>query len=190
LRGTRPEELAQRRRRVAHQSDIDREAEADPGGVVVDLHSHCLVGLRVVLDVGEAAADDQQRVALLERVLRGARAEEAHAARRPRAIVGQHVLAQERLGDDRAQPLGRRFEGVRRTPRPIPGQDDDPLPAFEDARGALQLRSQGHTHRGLEALPGLAGGRVARHVLLRAFARLRVKLLEVGREGQVRHATP
>ena len=54
---------------VAGQADVDRVAQADARRVEVDLDGLGLAGLGIELHVGEAAAGDEQRVALLHRLL-------------------------------------------------------------------------------------------------------------------------
>ena len=50
--------------------DLDRKAQADAHRIELDLHPARLVGFRQELDVGERRADNEQRVALLHRLLR------------------------------------------------------------------------------------------------------------------------
>ncbi len=61
--------------RITDDRAIHRVAQADAGGVDVDLDAAHLAGLRIVLDVREGRADDQQRVARREHLLRRPRAE-------------------------------------------------------------------------------------------------------------------
>src|ERR1044071_1968289 len=55
--------------RVAHEAGVHGVSEANALRIEVDLHALGLLWLRVVLDVGERRAHDQQRVALLQRFL-------------------------------------------------------------------------------------------------------------------------
>ena len=91
---------------VADEPDIDRIAQADPLGIELDLHRLRLARLRVIFDVGEGRADDQQGVAAFQRFLRRLGAEQPDAAGRVGALVGHGFLAEQRLADGCLQPLG------------------------------------------------------------------------------------
>ena len=62
-------ETAQDADRVADEADFGRVAQPDARRVDVDLHAARLADLRVELDIGKRAADDQQSVAAFQRVL-------------------------------------------------------------------------------------------------------------------------
>ena len=163
--------------RVADERGVDRAAQADALGVELDLDELGLAGLRVELDVGEARADDQQRVAALQRVLRRRGAEKAGAAGRVRVVVGQHALAEQRLRHRRAEPLGDRLDLGAGVERAAPGHDHDLLALVQDRGGARELvlgrhmRALGHQVRDMVrdvALRTVVGGhllglRVDRH---------------------------
>ena len=78
---------------VADQRTFDRRAQADTLRVMVDLDDARLTRLGIELDVGEGAADDQQRVALLQRLLRRPRAQKSDPAGGVGAVVGERALA-------------------------------------------------------------------------------------------------
>ncbi len=105
---------------LADQADVSRKTQPDARRINVDLDALGLARLGVELHVREAAAGDDQRIALLHRVLRGGRAEQAYPPRGERAVVGDHPLAEQGL-DDRAANFFRQFQdllaGVRH-PRP------------------------------------------------------------------------
>jgi hypothetical protein len=116
----------QRRAGVAHESDVRRDAEADALGPVVDLHAHGLPRGREELDVRERAADDHQRVAPLDRVLRRPRAHHPYGPGDVRAVVGHAVLAELGLHDRRSQDLGEPLELVTGAASALPGEDQRP----------------------------------------------------------------
>jgi len=124
--------------RIADEADLDRIAQSDPRRVEVYLHGARLTGLRVELDVGEAAADDQQGVAAFQRLLRRARAQQADATGAIGAVVGHAGLAQDRLGDRRAEDLGRFFQLLAGAEGAAPGQNDRPPAAVQQVGGAAQ----------------------------------------------------
>ena len=97
--------MDQRKQRPKHiaaasgQAHFDGMAQADPDGINVNLDGPRLPGLRIELNVREAAAGNDQGVALFERLLRGRRAEQSNAARGVRIVVGHHCFSEQWLDD-------------------------------------------------------------------------------------------
>jgi hypothetical protein len=124
-------ELRQQRRqdapRVANEGRLDRIAQAEALGIEVDLNGARLAGLGIEFDVGEAAADDEQRIAAFERLLRRPRAEQADAPGGIGAVVRQGALAEQRFRDRRAQAFRDGGELVAGPDGAAPGKDADLL---------------------------------------------------------------
>ena len=78
---------------VADQRTFDRRAQTDTLRVMVDLDDTRLTRLGIELDIGERAADDQQRVALLQRLLRRPRAQKSDPAGGVRVVVGERAFS-------------------------------------------------------------------------------------------------
>src|SRR5919201_5289252 len=71
---------------VTDEADFDGIAQADPHWIELDLHTSGLPRLRQELDIRKGAADDQQRVTFLQRLLRRPRAEQADRSGGERAV--------------------------------------------------------------------------------------------------------
>ena len=130
----------------------------------IDLNDLRLAGLGKELHIREAGAGHDERVAFLQRVLRRRGAEQADAARRVRAVVGNDGLAEQRLDDRRVQLARQAPAPASRAPRaPAAGQDRD-LRSLVDELG-----------RGLEIAPPAGSGCAAatdiRAVILDVHAR-------------------
>ncbi len=91
---------------VAGHADLHRVPQAQPGGVEVDLHAARGAGLGQELAVREGGAHHEKRVALLHHVPGGRGAQQADAAGHPGDVVGQHRLAEQRLGAAGLQTVG------------------------------------------------------------------------------------
>ena len=106
--------------RIADEPDFRRIAQADAIRVEIDLHAARLTRLGVELDIGEAAADDEQRIAGLERVLRGPGAEQTDAAGRVGAVVGHAALPRSGLtiGAPRISAISSSSRAAPSAPRP------------------------------------------------------------------------
>src|SRR5262249_10863079 len=102
---------------VPYQPDLDRIAEADSHGIQLGLDGARLVWLWIELDVGERRADEEQRIAGLERLLRRPSSEQADRAGRVHAVVRYRAFSEQRLDDGCAQHLRRRLELVGRGER-------------------------------------------------------------------------
>jgi len=173
----------ERRLTSAHQSDLDRVTQADPRRVEVDLNGTGLSRPGVELDVRERAADDQERVAIFERILRWSRAEEADTTRGVRAIVGHDRLTEERLDDGRPKKLGDLLQVVARTQSALAGEDGDLPSVVQDIRRPFEVVR----HRQSGA-PGVDLRNVMRNVPRRSVPVSR-RTLNVDRNRQVAHAT-
>src|SRR5262245_11119545 len=80
---------------VSDEPDIDRVAEANTGWIDVDLYGLGLARIGIEFEIWEATPGNDQRVALLQGVLRWGRAQQAYSAGRIRASVRHHGLPQE-----------------------------------------------------------------------------------------------
>ena len=177
------EEAREHAARIADEARFDGIAQPDALPVDIDLHRARLPGLRVVLDVGIARSDDQERVAPLERVLRGRGAEKSGAASGVGAIVGQRRFPEERLDHRRTKPLSDRDEFVAGAERASSRKDADPAALVQDRSRARELilawlmRALGHEIRDM-----------AGDVALRALVGLHRQRLSVDGHGDVRDA--
>ena len=94
----------------------------------------------------ETRPDYQQRVALVHHVGAWPGAEKSDCAGHERQIVGDHRLAQKRLGDARAELVGNCDHLVLGPERARADQDRDPLTGIEDVGGAAQVVVGRHDH--------------------------------------------
>src|SRR5205085_5151515 len=129
---------AQYAARVADEAHLYRIAQPDAQRIDVDLHRARLARLRIVLDIGEAAADDQKRVAGFERLLRRPGAEQAAAAGRVGAVVGHAGFAEQRLDDRRAEQLDHFLQLGAGADRAAAGEDYRLLAHIQQIGGAAQ----------------------------------------------------
>ena len=129
------------------------------------------------LGVGEAGADHQQGVALLQHGVARRRPQPPGAAGDERQIVRDGRLPQEGLGHARPQALGDGDHLVRRAQRPGPHQHGHLAPGVEHLRRPAQIVLPGH-HQG----PGVAHPGVLRPVLVRRLLHRRLLLHVVGQD--------
>ena len=120
-----------------------------------------LAGLGIEFDVGEAGADDQQRVAVLHRLLRGRRAQQADAAGGVGTVVGHARLAQQRLDDRRAQHARRAAPARAGAQRAAPARMTIFLPRVEDIGRLLAARLVRHARGYRQERPTMWSGHVA-----------------------------
>ena len=92
--------------RVPDQVDLVRVAHPDELAVDVDLDPAGLVELRQELRVGEVRAHREQGVAVHHQLVARPGAEQADGPGHVRQLVGEHVLAEQRLGHPGAEQLG------------------------------------------------------------------------------------
>src|SRR5581483_1220454 len=137
---------------VADEANVGGVAQADARGVAVDLDAVGLTGLGEELDVGEAAAGDEQCVAALHGVLRRGRAQQADTAGGVRAVVGNDGLAQERLDDRPGHLLGQGENLVAGAQAAAGGQDGHLLALVEHVGGLLELLLGRQRRRGGEGV--------------------------------------
>ena len=106
------------------------------------------------------------------------------AARRVGAVVRHRRLAQQRFDDRRGEHVGQLLQLVARVERATAGENDDllALRSGSSAAGADRLR------RGSRAPRATDIGRVMPECCASNAAALTSMLLEVDREGDVRHA--
>ena len=119
------DQRAQRGGGVADEVDLVRVAHPDALAVDVDLHRAGLVELGQELGVGEARPDGQQRVAVPHHLVAGPGAQQADRAGDVGQLVGQHVLAQQRLGHAGAEQVGDLLQLGAGAAGALPGQDGD-----------------------------------------------------------------
>src|SRR5690348_11997487 len=84
---------------ITHQTALDRITQADALPVDIDLDRARLSRRRIELDIRKRTSDNQQGVAILERLLRRCRAEQPYAACAIGAAIIQSALAEKRLCD-------------------------------------------------------------------------------------------
>ena len=133
------QQRAQRLRRVADQVHLHRIAQAQHFRRDVDLHRARLALLGQEFRIGKARADHQQRVALGHQIVARLGAEQADRAGDPGQIVGQRRLAEQRLGDAGAEPVGDRDDLVGGLQRAGADEDRDLLAGVEHLGGLAQL---------------------------------------------------
>src|SRR5262245_52693374 len=95
------DQLIQRTRGVAAQSDFARVAQGDAAGVGIDLDSPSLSRLGQKLDIRKRAATDEQRVTLFEGGLRWFGSQQADASGGVGAVVGHGGFSEERFHNRR-----------------------------------------------------------------------------------------
>ena len=132
-------ERAQRLLRVADQLHVDRVADADHVGLDVDLDAARLPLLRQELRVREARADHEQRVAALDHVVARNRPQQPDRAGHVREVVGEHVLAEQRLGDAGAEQVGDALELRGGAAGALANEHRDLLPLVEDLGRVLDV---------------------------------------------------
>ena len=76
------------------------------------------------------------------------RPEQADRAGDPRQVVGQHVLAEQRLRDARAEQVGDLLDLVGGAARALADEDRDLLALVEDLGGVLDVASPAAATRG------------------------------------------
>jgi hypothetical protein len=82
-------------------------------GIEIDLHGASLPRFRQKLDIREAAADDQKRVAILHHLLRRQRPEQADPAGGVGAVVRYGGLSEKRFHDRRGKLSGSLLQFIR-----------------------------------------------------------------------------
>ncbi len=157
LRHPSPErvrQLGQRRLRVGGNAERDRVTAADLPGVVVDLHDAKVPRQRRALGVEEPGedvrADDQERIALLQRLPDADRRREETAS--PERMRAREVRAPvDRLAvDPRAQQLGQRgqFRDGLSARHAVAGDDDRGASSRQELGGVSERRGVGPAPRG------------------------------------------
>src|SRR4029078_9297051 len=117
---------------VADQPDFDGVAQTDAFWVDLDLHRTGVTRLWVKLDVGKTAADDQQGVATLQRLLRRFGSEQADPAGAERTVVRNGAFAEQRLDHRRPEAVGNRQYVFARVERATAGQYRGLFSGIED----------------------------------------------------------
>ena len=110
---------------VADEVDLVRVAHPDELAVDVDLDPAGLAELRQELRVREVRAHRQQGVAVHHQLVARPGAEQADGPGHVGQLVGEHVLAEQRLGHPGAEQLGDLLELAPRAAGTLPGQDRD-----------------------------------------------------------------
>jgi len=134
--------------------DLDRIAQSEHRRVDIDLHRARLPVLGQKLRPGKTGADQQQCIAIAHHVGRGLGAEQPDRAGDERQIVGQHVLAEQGLGDPGADAVGDLDHLAGGAARAGADQDRDLFAGVEDVGGALQVGRLRHDRRSGIARPG------------------------------------
>src|SRR5581483_2759669 len=169
---------------IADERDIGRVTQADANRVPVDLHALGLAGLRIELDIGQAATDDEQRVAFFHGVLGRGRSEQAQAAGRVRTVVGDGRFSEERLDDGSAQQLGNTLE-LRASLQGAAARQDGNLLAFvQDLGGLLNFLRARLAHAQSKYVVHVAG-----FVSRRPLVFIELLVLYIDRSGDVRNAS-
>ena len=123
---------------ISDQSDVRRVAQSNASRIDIDLHGLCLAGLRIKLHVREAGPGDDQRVALLQRVLRGSGAEQADTAGRVGAPVGHNGFSEQWLYDRAANCLAQIQHFLARVQAAAAREDGDLRTLIDDFGCRLQ----------------------------------------------------
>ncbi len=153
-------------------------------------------GLGEEFDVGEGGADDEEGVAVFERVLRGLGAEEADAAGGVRAVVGDSGFAEEGFDDGCAEKFGNLLQLVGGAESALAGEDGDAFAAVENVGGMFQIDLGGQVVRESGRGRGVVR-RIARGAALLHFLDLNIDgdgdvgdaaLLDGGADGEVGNA--
>jgi hypothetical protein len=134
----RPQQ-AQRRRAVTHEVHFHGIADRQHACVDVDLHAARAALRRQEFRVRKIRADHQQRVAAHHHPIRRPRAEQADRAGDEWQRVGDRRLAEERLGDARAQHVGDLEHFGGRLKRARPDQHRHLVAGVQHVGRALQL---------------------------------------------------
>lgn len=100
------------------------------------VHGAGLAELRQELGVREAGADHQQGVAVPHQLVGGAGAEQADGAGDLRQVVGERVLAEQRIGHPRAEDVRQPFDLLPRTAGALADQDGGLVTCVEHLGGA------------------------------------------------------
>ena len=167
------DQRAERGRRVADQVDLVRVPHPDVPAVDVDLHGPGLAEVGQELGVGEAGAHGQQRVAAPHQLVAGPGAEQPDRAGHVGQLIGQHILAEQRLGHPGAEQFGHLLQLGPGPAGALPGQDRDLAPGVEQLGGPADGLIAGHRDRPVDAQAG-------RHHLERVPGRGILQFLHVG----------
>ena len=125
LRMNQGEQRSQDVPTLPDQSDLGGIAESDARRIHIDLDGSGLARFRVELNVREAAAGDNERVAFLHDFLGRRRPEQADPPGRIGAVVRDDGLAEQRFGDWCAKLLGQEQEFMAGRQASAPGEDRD-----------------------------------------------------------------
>ena len=167
---------------ISNEADVSRISEPDSLRVDVDLHTFDAARLWIELDVGEAASDNQQRVAFLQRFLRGFCAEQANAADRERAVIGKRALSKKRLHNGRAKPLRHSLKLIARMDGPAPRENANLIALVQNFGCDLQMGLARHMRAFRHVARDVMGDVTRRAPIILDGERLHVR-----RDRDVRH---
>ena len=157
-------------------------------GVDIDLDAARLAFLGQEFRVGKARADHQQRVAVDHQLVARLGAEQADRAGDPGQIVRQRRLAEQRLGDAGAEPVGDRDDLVGGAQRAGADQDRDLLAGVEHVGGAPQVGLVGHDLAAPRSRRRNAPCRAPRRLLVGISCRSLGRTIAVTRRSRQRDA--
>jgi hypothetical protein len=124
----------QRGPRIADEVELVRIAHADHVRIGIDLHGAGLVVLGHELRVRKARPDREHRVAVLHELVAGPGAQQADRPGHERQVVGQDVLAEQRLGNTSPEQVGDLDQLRRRVPSALPDEYGDLAAGVQDVR--------------------------------------------------------
>ena len=113
-------------------------------GIDVDLHRLCVARFGIKLHVWEAGTGDDQRVALLQRILRGRRTEQADAPGRVGTPVGDDSLSEQWLYDRSRHCFGKIQHFFASVQAAAAREDGDLRTFIYNFSGRLQRSMRGH----------------------------------------------
>jgi len=146
---------------ITHEVLLVGVALPDEGPVQIDLDRPGLPELGHELGVGKVRADGQQRVAVHHQLITGPGAQQPDRPGDVRQLVGQHVLAEQRLGHTGSKQVGHLLELGPRPARALPDQHRHLAARVEQVGGTPDRRPlgdhlrAGHTQAGRHHLEGV-----------------------------------
>src|SRR5581483_8105602 len=129
---------------VSDKPDLYRITKPDASRIGVDLDAPCGPRLGIKLDVWERAANNQQRVAGLNRILGWPGAEQADAAGSVWARIRNGGFSKQRLDNWRGERLGQLFQLIGGVKRAGSCQNGNLCSGIQHFGGAPQVLLFGH----------------------------------------------
>ena len=162
---------------VSDQVQLVRVAHPDPLAGPVDLDRPGLVERRQELGIGEVRADGQQGVAAHHQLVGGGGAQQSDRSGHPGQLIGEHVLAQQRLCRAGTEQIGDLAYFLGTSSSALADQQRDLLAGVEDLGGLTYRGIVGLADRRRQAQ---AGG----NLLERMLGRDVVQVEDVGGKDQ------